>query len=232
MDEKEKTVETPNCGSHTRHICDSCKTDDIEKISNSIKSGFESLGNSLVEFALILSSDEYAKSLVKERDDKRKEKEEAKRKEEENKKRLQEESNRVLDLFKQKIKDQIFSLENISDDEKKEIFNLFTTNKPAFDSMKSIKSIGDQSLNVKKAFSDAIKEVKPEIGMMFDGQVKFDPMMLSMILPGAKIPPVAFINLVSNDKDAATDPMMAMQFMGMMNPNDPFSCLLMNQLNK
>jgi hypothetical protein len=227
MDETERKnkTNTPNCGSHTKH-CDSCKSDDIEKISNAIKSGFESIGNSLVEFALILSSDDYAKSLIKERDDKRKEKEEAKRKEEENKKRMKEESNKILDVFKQKIKDQIFSLENISDDEKNELFNLFITNKPAFNSIKSIKSIDDISLNVRKAFSDAIKEVKPEIGLMFDDQVKIDPMMISLILPGAKIPPILFMKLVSDNN--GTNPMTAMQFIGMMNPNDPINYFLMN----
>lgn len=46
-----------------------------ENILNSIRLGFESLSNSLVECALILSSEDYAKSFIKEREDKKKEEE-------------------------------------------------------------------------------------------------------------------------------------------------------------
>lgn len=89
-----------------------------KKISNSIRIGFETLGNSLVECALILSSEDYAKSLVKEREAKKKEKEEAKKKEdEEKKKKMKEESEKILGLYKEKLKDQIYPMD-ISDDEK------------------------------------------------------------------------------------------------------------------
>ena len=89
MDEKETKNETlipegitpPNCGSHAKCDFESCgrkfKThlDDLyrEKISNSIRIGFDTLSNSLVECALILSSEDYANSLVKEREAKKKE---------------------------------------------------------------------------------------------------------------------------------------------------------------
>ena len=64
----------PNFGSREKHAS---KIEDLEKISNSIKIGFESLSNSLLECALILSSEEYAKSLVKEREAKKKEEQKA-----------------------------------------------------------------------------------------------------------------------------------------------------------
>ena len=75
MDKNNKTTSDnglPNCGSHVKH---ETHLEDLyrEKISNSIRLGFESLSNSLVECALILSSEEYAKSLLKEREDKKKE---------------------------------------------------------------------------------------------------------------------------------------------------------------
>ena len=112
-----------------------------ENISNSIRLGFESLSNSLVECALILSSEEYAKSLIKEREDKKKEEEtkkkeeETKKKEEETKKKkenekkksVKENSEKFLNIYKEKLKNQLQSI-NISDDEKSELIRLLTTN--------------------------------------------------------------------------------------------------------
>lgn len=228
MDEKETKIETsipegitpPNCGSHVRGSSGSCGKhfDDLyrEKISNSIRIGFENLSNSLVECALILSSKDYADSLVKKREAK-KEKEEAKKKEEEEKKqKMKEESEKILSLYKEKLKDQIYST-NLSDDEKAEIFHTLIADTP-YGAM-SLHSIENSiacnvSQFVKKAFCSAIKEVKPEF--VLDETMNFDYMMLSMIVPSAKIPPITLLALTSNDgKIAPADPMMFMMMNGM-----------------
>lgn len=216
----------PNCGSHVK------RDDSIEKISKSIRLGFESLSNSLVECALILSSEDYAKSLVKEWEAKKKEKEETKKKDEEKKKKMKENSVKVIDLFKQKLKDQIFSIENISDDEKNKIFNLFITNRPTFDSMTSIKSISGLSINVKKAFSDAIKELKPEFAALFNEQVNFDPMLLSMSLPYVEIPPLSFMALTLGDGKTLPDPMTFMMMNGTNGDMNFLPFLMMNANSK
>lgn len=229
MDEKETKIETsipegitpPNCGSHVRGGSGSCgkHLDDLyrEKISNSIRIGFETLSNSLVECALILSSEDYAKSLVKERKDK-KEKEEAKKKEEEEKKKkMKEESEKILSLYKEKLKDQIYST-NLSDNEKAEIFHTLITNEPyGAMTLQSIENsiASNVSKFVKTAFCSAIKEVKPEFGSL-DETSNFDPMMLAMIVPNAIIPPISLIALTSSDgKSAPADPMMFMMMNGM-----------------
>ena len=206
----------PNCGSHVKH---ESHLDDLyrEKISNSIRIGFETLSNSLTECALILSSEDYAKSLVRERENAKKEKEETKKKDEENKKKMKEESEKILDLYKEKLKDQIYSL-NLPDNEKSEIFHSLTTNE--LNGARTLQSIENSiacnvSQIVKKAFCSAIKEVKPELGMMFNDQMNFDPMMLSMCLPYAKIPPISFIALASSDGKTAPDPMSFMMMNGM-----------------
>ena len=74
MDKNASEFGLPNFRSHVKHTSN---LEDLyrEKISNSIKIGFESLSNSLIECALILSSEEYAKSLIKEREAKKKEEE-------------------------------------------------------------------------------------------------------------------------------------------------------------
>ena len=74
------------------------KIETNENISNSIKIGFKTLSNSLVECALILSSEDYAKSVIKEREAKKK-------KEKETNKTLKEDSEKILNLFKEKLKD-------------------------------------------------------------------------------------------------------------------------------
>ena len=68
-----------------------------ENISNSIKIGFETLSNSLVECALILSSEDYAKSVIKEREAKKK-------KENETNKTLKEDSEKNPKYFQRKVK--------------------------------------------------------------------------------------------------------------------------------
>ena len=226
MDEKnESTIPggfiPPNCGSHVKHDFGSCgrNLEDLyrEKISNSIKIGFESLSNSLVECALILSSEDYAKSLVEERKAK-KEKEEAKKKEEEEKKKkTKEESEKFLNLYKEKLKIRIHSM-NISDVEKDEIIQSFTGSEPLkANSSRSVKtSISDISPFVKKAFCDTIKEVKPEFGKMIIGDsMNFDPMMLSLIVPEGTLPPLTFMALNLNDsKMPSPDPFMFMMMYG------------------
>ena len=214
----------PNCGSHVKH---ESHLDDLyrEKISNSIRIGFETLSNSLVECALILSSEDYAKSLVKERAAK-KEKEEAKRKEEEEKnKKMKEDSEKILDLYKEKLKDRIYSMD-ISDNEKAEIFHSLIANEPyGARTLQSIKSSIACSVSqlVKNAFCDAIKEAKPELGVLFsNGSMNFDPMMLAMIIPSVKIPPISFMVLTSNDGESMTgvNPMALMQFIDTMKPKN------------
>ena len=184
-----------------------------ENISNSIKIGFETLSNSLIECALILSSEDYAKSLVKEREAKKKEEESEKKEEKETNKTLKEESEKILNLFKEKLKDQIYST-NLSDDEKSKIFNsLISDNLFKSRTLRSIEnSIGySVSKIVKKAFYDAIKEVKPELEKMIDDEMNFDPMMLAMIVPGVTLPPLLFMSLDDNCRSKSPIP-------------DPFDC--------
>ena len=181
-----------------------------ENVSNSIKIGFETLSNSLVECALILSSEDYAKSLIKEREDKKKE-------ENEKKKSVKENSEKFLNIYKEKLKNQLQSI-NISDDEKSELIHLLTTNevypKPNknIDIRNSDISIKDTSQIAKKAFCDTLKEVKPEFGKMFIGDsINFDPLMLSMIIPGIELPQLTNMLLLLNNKNKFSfDPMMFM----------------------
>lgn len=214
MDEKKEKNKTqipegnvpPNCASHIRDF-GSCRRnlEDLykEKISNSIRIGFESLSNSLVECALILSSEDYAKSLVKEREDKKIEKakkmEEAKKKDEERMKKTKEESGKIIDLYKEKLKDKIYSM-NISDNKKSDIFNTLIA-----DDLKGVdllKYTGNEiTQNVKKAFCDAVKEVRPEIGVLLNESINFDPMMLALIGPGIKIPSLTLLNLTLGDNE-------------------------------
>ena len=257
MDEKEEKNETPiqegitppNCGSHVKPEfphqqmcgrglgmpCGSTHLDEIyrEKISESIKNGFETLSNSLVECALILSSEDYAKSLVKEREDKKREEEAKKKEEEENRKRMKEESEKILDLYKEKLKDQIYST-NLSDDEKAEIFHTLIADAPY--GARTLQSIENSiacnvSQFVKKAFCGAIKEVKPEL--VLDETMNFDPMMLAMIVPSARIPPITFMALTSRDgKSAPIDPMLFMMMNGMnSNASEALPFLMMNSKN-
>lgn len=189
-----------------------------ENISNSIRLGFESLSNSLVECALILSSEEYAKSLIKEREDKKKEEETKKKKENEKKKSVKENSEKFLNIYKEKLKNQLQSI-NISDDEKSELIRLLTTNDEVnpksnknIDIKNSDISIKDTSQIAKKAFCDTLKEVKPEFGRMFIGDlINFDPMMLSMIIPNIELPQLTYMLLLLNDKNKLSfDPTMYM----------------------
>ena len=215
MDKNNKNAcNLPNCGSHVKET----HLDDLyrEKISNSIRIGFEFLSNSLVECALILSSEDYAKSLVKEREAK-KEKEEAKKKEDEKDERkiektlnLYEESEKILDLYKEKLKDQIYST-NLPDHEKGEIFYSLISNEPfGGRSIQSIRNCINVSQFVKKAFCSAIKEVKPYFGsLIVDETMNFDPMLLAMIIPNAIIPPLSLMALTSSDgKFAHTNPIL------------------------
>ena len=214
----------PNFGSHVKHTSN---LDDLykEKISNSIRIGFESLSDSLVECALILSSEEYAKSLVKEREAKKKEEEIKKKEENEKNKSVKENSEKFLNIYKEKLKDQLQSI-NISDDEKSELILLLTTNQVNPKSNKNIDirnsnfSIKDTSQIAKKAFCDTLKEVKPEFGRMFIGDsINFDPMMLSMIIPNIELPQLTYMLLLLNDKNKLSfDPTMYM----LMNCNKPF----------
>ena len=192
-----------------------------ENISNSIKIGFETLSNSLIECALILSSENYAKSLVKEREAKKKEEESEKKEEKETNKTLKEESEKILNLFKEKLKDQIYST-NLSDDKKSKIFNsLISDNLFKSRTIRSIEnSIGySVSKIVKKAFYDAIKEVKPELEKMIDDEMNFDPMMLAMIVPGVTLPPLLFMSLDDNcrSKSPIPDPLIALMNNSLLN---------------
>ena len=188
-----------------------------ENISNSIRLGFESLSNSLVECALILSSEDYAKSFIKEREDKKEEKETKKKEENEKKKSVKENSEKFLNIYKEKLKNQLQSI-NISDDEKSELIRLLTTNEVNPESNKNIDirngdiSIKDTSQIVKKAFCDTLKEVKPEFGKMFIGDsINFDPMMLSMVIPEIKLPELTYMLLLLNNKNKFSfDPTMFM----------------------
>jgi len=227
MDEKnESTIPggfiPPNWGSHVKHDFGSCgrNLEDLyrEKISNSIKIGFESLSNSLVECALILSSEDYAKSFVEERKAKKEKEETKKKEEEEKKKKTKEESEKFLNLYKEKLKIRIHSM-NISDVEKDEIIQSFTGSEPLkANPSRSIKtSINDISPFVKKAFCDTIKEVKPEFGKMIIGDsMNFDPMMLSLIVPeGTLLPPLTIMALNLNDsKMPSPNPFMFMMMCG------------------
>lgn len=189
-----------------------------ENISNSIRLGFESLSNSLVQCALILSSEDYAKSFIKERENKKKEEETKKKEENEKKKSVKENSEKFLNIYKEKLKNQLQSI-NISDDEKSELIRLLTTNEvnPAesnknIDIRNSDISIKDTSQIAKKAFCDTLKEVKPEFGKMFIGDsINFDPMMLSMVIPEIKLPELTYMLLLLNNKNKFSfDPMMFM----------------------
>ena len=196
-----------------------------ENISNSIRLGFESLSNSLVECALILSSEDYAKSVIKERETKKEEKETKKKEENEKKKSVKEKSEKFLNIYKEKLKDQLQSI-NISDDEKSELIRLLTTNEVNPKSNKNIYirngyiSIKDASQIVKKALCDTLKEVKPEFGRMFIGDlINFDPMMLSMIIPEIELPQLTYMLLLLNNKNKFSfDPAMFM----LMKCNKPF----------
>ena len=196
-----------------------------ENISNSIRLGFESLSNSLVECALILSSEDYAKSVIKERETKKEEKETKKKEENEKKKSVKENSEKFLNIYKEKLKNQLQSI-NISNDEKSELIRLLTTNEVNPESNKNIDirngdiSIKDTSQIAKKAFCDTLKEVKPEFGKMFIGDsINFDPMMLSMIIPEIELPQLTYMLLLLNNKNKFSfDPMMFM----LMKCNKPF----------
>ena len=196
-----------------------------ENISNSIRLGFESLSNSLVECALILSSEDYAKSVIKERETKKEEKETKKKEENEKKKSVKENSEKFLNIYKEKLKNQLQSI-NISDDEKSELIRLLTTNEVNPESNKNIDirnsdfSIKDTSQIAKKAFCDTLKEVKPEFGRMFIGDlINFDPMMLSMIIPEIELPQLTYMLLLLNNKNKFSfDPTMFM----LMKCNKPF----------
>ena len=196
-----------------------------ENISNSIRLGFESLSNSLVECALILSSEDYAKSVIKEREDKKKEEETKKKEENEKKKSVKENSEKFLNIYKEKLKNQLQSI-NISDDEKSELIRLLTTNEVNPKPNKNIDirngdiSIKDTSQIVKKAFCDTLKEVKPEFGKMFIGDsINFDPMMLSMVIPEIELPQLTYMLLLLNNKNKFSfDPAMFM----LMKCNKPF----------
>ena len=222
MDKNVSEFGLPNFGSHVKHTS---KIEDLEKISNSIKIGFESLSNSLVECALILSSEDYAKSVIKEREAKKKEEETKKKNENEKKKSVKENSEKFLNIYKEKLKNQLQSI-NISDDEKSELIRLLTTNEINPESNKNIDirngdiSIKDTSQIVKKAFCDTLKEVKPEFGEMFIGDsINFDPMMLSMIIPEIELPQITYMLLLLNDKNKLSfDPTMFM----LMKCNKPF----------
>ena len=214
MDKNVSEFGLPNFGSREKHAS---KIEDLEKISNSIKIGFESLSNSLVECALILSSEEYAKSLIKEREAKKEEKETKKKEENEKKKSVKEKSEKFLNIYKEKLKNQLQSI-NISDDEKSELILLLTTNEINPESNKNIDirnsdfSIKDTSQIAKKAFCDTLKEVKPEFGkMVVSDSINFDPMMLSMIIPEIKLPQITYMLLLLNDKNKLSfDPTMYM----------------------
>ena len=176
-----------------------------ENISNSIKIGFETLSNSLVECALILSSEDYAKSVIKEREAKKK-------KEKETNKTLKEDSEKILNIFKEKLKDQIYST-NLPDDKKSEIFNsLISDNLIKSRTLQSIENSIGYSISkiVKKAFCDAIIEVKPELGKMINDEMNFDPIMLTMIVPYVTIPPLLFMSLDDNcrPESPVPDPLM------------------------
>ena len=176
-----------------------------ENISNSIKIEFETLSNSLVECALILSSEDYAKSVIKEREAKKK-------KEKETNKTLKEDSEKILNIFKEKLKDQIYST-NLPDDKKSKIFNsLISDNLIKSRTLQSIENSIGYSISkiVKKAFCDAIIEVKPELGKMINDEMNFDPIMLTMIVPYVTIPPLLFMSLDDNCRPESPipDPLM------------------------
>ena len=138
---------------------------------------------------MILSSEEYAKSFVKEREAKKREEEAKKKEENEKKKSVKEKSEKFLNIYKEKLKNQLQSI-NISDDEKSELLRMLTTNE--VNTSKSNKnidirntdiSIKDISSIVKKALCDTLKEVKPpEFGKTFIADsINFDPMMYMLM---------------------------------------------------
>ena len=138
---------------------------------------------------------------------------------------MKENSEKFLNIYKEKLKNQLQSI-NISDDEKSELIRLLTTNEVNPESNKNIDirngdiSIKDTSQIVKKAFCDTLKEVKPEFGKMFIGDsINFDPMMLSMIIPEIELPQLTYMLLLLNNKNKFSfDPAMFM----LMKCNKPF----------
>lgn len=220
MDKNVSEFGLPNFGSRVKHT----SKEDLEKISNSIRIGFESLSNSLVECALILSSEEYAKSFVKEREAKKREEETKKKEENEKKKSVKEKSEKFLNIYREKLKDRLQSI-NISDDEKSELLRMLTTNEvntPKSNKNIDIRntdiSIKDISSIVKKALCDTLKEVKPEFGKTFIGDsINFDPMTLMMIIPEIELPQLTCMLLTLNNNNKL-DPTMYM----LMNCNKPF----------
>lgn len=108
MDEKNESTFPggfipPNCGSHVKHDFGSCgrNLEDLyrEKISNSIKIGFESLSNSLVECALILSSEDYAKSLVEEREKLKKKKKKLRKRKKKKRRKKRKKNRKNFSIF-------------------------------------------------------------------------------------------------------------------------------------
>jgi hypothetical protein len=249
MDEKEEKNETPNCGSHVKPEfphqqmcgrglgmpCGSTHLDEIyrEKISESIKNGFETLSNSLVECALILSSEEYANSLVKEREEKKRLEEEKKRKEEEARKERKVKSEKMFESFKINLKDEIDSMD-ISKEEKAKAYETLISENP-IDSSKLIVS-KEVTTMVKKAFFKAIEEVNPELGSMLNNvnpdptSFKLDPMMITMIMPDVMLPPVVFATLMKDDSKEKLDMnpmMMSLLIGGKVSNIDPMLTMLM-----
>ena len=138
---------------------------------------------------------------------------------------MKENSEKFINIYKEKLKNQLQSI-NASDDEKSELIRLLTTNEvnpksnKNFDIRNADISIKDTSQIAKKAFCDTLKEVKPEFGKMFiDDSINFDPMMLSMVIPEIELPRITYMLLLLNEKNkiSSIDPMMFM----LMN-NKPF----------
>lgn len=76
---------------------------------------------------------------------------------------------------------------------------------------------------VKKAFCDAIKEAKPVLGnLIINESMNLDPMMLAMIIPSVKIPPLTFMALTSDDGVGVANPMALMQFIDTIKPKTLF----------
>lgn len=212
MDEKETKNKTsipegiipPNCGSHTRGGFGSCERnlDDLyrEKISDSIRNGFDSLSKSFVECALILSSEDYANSLIEERKEKkRKEEEEKKRKEEENQKRTDE----FLKIFKLQLRNEVSTL-SLSDEEKESVVRALLSNKfnkadykPEFMNL-------DPNI-VRKAFMNSMKILDPNSPLQFFDTSKnlppFELMTLTMILNGITLPPLTCFYITDNNTE-------------------------------
>ena len=141
-----------------------------------------------------------------------KEREAKKKKEKETNKTLKEDSEKILNIFKEKLKDQIYST-NLPDDKKSEIFNsLISDNLIKSRTLQSIENSIGYSISkiVKKAFCDAIIEVKPELGKMINDEMNFDPIMSTMIVPYVTIPPLLFMSLDDNCRPESPipDPLM------------------------